>query len=275
MGEIRPLYESTLWFESNPNSLLRNTSGDLITWPGDEPNTYEHTYDFGYIGTQKMWTEVMVNATLGLWGGVKGCVKGFFIDGPIQIDTWTRAPKAVDEKSRGSWKAGMTAALKQLRSEVGPDSFIISDGPIPMIGKSAFMYQSWLRSWNIPNSIQELQRAEEGMYGEINFGCGADRMDCVQVSLATFLLGMKEKHYVGHNSWGDPQPAYSFRLVPELYYPLGKPMSDMIMQNNTFERHFSTETHVFMDISKQVSGHYDGISFCIWWSNGESTGNHC
>ena len=35
----------------------------------------------------------------------------------------------------------MTAALKQLRSEVGPDSFIISDGPIPMAGKNAFMYQ--------------------------------------------------------------------------------------------------------------------------------------
>eukprot|EP01050_Picozoa_sp_SAG11_P003967 SAG11_NODE_239_length_11783_cov_52.724923_10_plen_595_part_00 len=139
------------------------------------------------------------------------------------------------------------------------------------------MIQSWFRNGVILDAVSDLQTAPDAMaIGEINCAqCkGADQMS---LALAVFLLGMKERQYFGNNAWSRCTESIAMRDVPELGWPLGKPQTAAPRRtgNASLARTFESGTHVAADWSAQQPKSVDGAKSCIWWANGQTTGNAC
>lgn len=206
--KVRTWYDSAVWFDTHPQYELRNTSGNLVQFPGANPNIPVRVFDYSEPAAQAHWAAALANATTGGWGGLPGDISGFFIDGPTDIDHWTcrrtgqaeneggtnpcvvspstlfnnrllsaafsttTAPDLVDAiylifsctlhgqaaATRASWKAGLNATLRALRSTVGEGATIIGDGANnPLAGRNAYMIQSWFRDGDIAGAVSDLQ----------------------------------------------------------------------------------------------------------------------
>ena len=97
----------------------------------------------------------------------------------------------------------------------------------------------------------------------------------MNLSIAVFLLGVKERQYFGNNKWDDCGPAMALGVLPEMRQPLGAPIGNATRGGSaavTLRRSFASGTKVHVTyIGKKT----DGAKFCINWSDGASTGNDC
>ena len=98
----------------------------------------------------------------------------------------------------------------------------------------------------------------------------------MNLSIAVFLLGVKERQYFGNNKWDDCGPAMALGVLPEMRQPLGAPIGNATHGGGstavTLRRSFASGTKVHVTyIGKET----DNAKFCINWSDGASTGNDC
>ena len=225
---VRRWFDSGLWFAQHSQYCLRNSSGSLIV--GKAPDL-DLVYDYSEHQAQWMWAKSLASMSN---------VDGWFIDGPFSISAgqpFGRGPFAgVNASAATAWTCGLQQTLALLRNLSGPDAMIVREhDPHTQCDQcTGLMQQGWCKSVTgndgILHCINDLMQAPPRRFHEINCGhCG--RPSDQNISLAIFLLGVRERMYFGHDSWSDCEVPFQLHFVEELSFPLGTPLGNFTVSN--------------------------------------------
>lgn len=263
--------------------LINTTDVETVPEPINGTTKFNYTfnaYDFGVVEARDRWVRRVTDAV------ATGVVDGVFIDG--NRGGWSSGILGpASDSTKAAWRAGLNASHRQLAAALGPNATIISNYATPeaLAVCSGGMME---RGGSGVDSIKQLQSLGSrtcGLYAQpclVDYHAQyADRSKVTFANnLAAFLVGMEKHAYFGAGGgWmGDGPSACATWLKewPEYSYSLGEPAGPAVEESDgVYSRAFSSGTRVWLNASyssKSPGG--DGKS-CIYWSNGEHTGDAC
>jgi hypothetical protein len=266
-------------FTAHPEWCLRQADGSLVNTTRHDRNpldnqSYSFTnfaYDFSVAEAREAWVHRVADAV------ATGFVDGAFIDG--NRGSWgSSVLDGCSPAKKQAWSAGLNASHAMLRDRLGPDKVLISNYPTPEALE--WCTGGMVERFTPDQHQQDLQAlARAGKLADIHAQYFKDM--ATSPHLAAFLIGMGKWSYFGAGSgWdGDGADACAtwLKVWPEYSKPLGEPLGPAIVLKGNgkiksiWTRKFKSGTHVFLN----TTDHPKVDTFCIWWSDGSTTGNHC
>ena len=266
-------------FTQHPDWCLRAADGTRVTKSGEDRNPLDNSthpftnfaYDFSVADAREAWVARVTDAV------ATGVVDGAFIDGNRGGWGSTVLNGCTPEKKR-AWSVGLNTSHAMLRQRLGEDKVLISNYPTPEALE--WCTGGMVERFTPDQHQQDLQAlAKAGKLADIHAQYFKDM--ATSPHLAAFLVGMGKWSYFGAGSgWdGDGADACAtwLKVWPEYSKPLGEPVGPAtVVQGNgktksIWTRKFKSGTHVFLN----TTDHPKVDTFCIWWSDGTASGNHC